>query len=216
MGISCRFCCRNCRTFCWCPRISAFRRLSTLWLLFRCATSLRTAEAAASSGEGVGRRRGVSEASPGCSGASGSSSASSSMASPSLFSSAPSCSASPSDFSPGWLATACAHCRLPSTAAMAADMAAFDALAAANDALTAAPTKRSAAAVPLAAVPSCGAGAGACSSAAVVSVTSAQASAAFSASRPRLIAVTERSAQVVALGFRFAATRHCAATSSVA
>mmetsp|Transcript_101624 Transcript_101624/g.270278 ORF Transcript_101624/g.270278 Transcript_101624/m.270278 type:complete len:229 (-) Transcript_101624:292-978(-) len=217
-GMSWRFCWRKDRTFLWWVRISAFRRFSTLWLLFLCATSLFTAEAAASSGEGGARRRGASEWSS--SGASASSlppSASPSAASSLLPCAPASPSPPPACCSPalGLAAAACAHCRLPSTAAIAADIAALDALAAAKDARTAAPTKRSAAAV-LPAAPSSDAPPGPCSSAAVVSVTSAQARAEFRASRPRVMAVAERSAHSAADGFLFAAMRHWAATSSVA
>mmetsp|Transcript_48051 Transcript_48051/g.137244 ORF Transcript_48051/g.137244 Transcript_48051/m.137244 type:complete len:209 (-) Transcript_48051:1720-2346(-) len=208
--MSCRLCCRNCRTFCWCPRISALRRLSTLWLLFLCATSLRTAEAAASSGDGTGRLRGSSGVPSSAASASlGSSSSASPSASPGSSAGRWPSASGPSPVL-SWAAMACAHCRLPSTAAMAADIAAFEALAAASDALTAAPTKRSAAALVPAPGPS------SCSSAAVVSVTSAQARAEFNASIPKLMAVTARSAQLVEAGFLWAAMRHWAATSRVA
>mmetsp|Transcript_46877 Transcript_46877/g.126496 ORF Transcript_46877/g.126496 Transcript_46877/m.126496 type:complete len:230 (+) Transcript_46877:530-1219(+) len=218
-GMSCRLACKNCLTFCWWLKISALSRCSTLWLLCRCDTSLLLAAAAASSGDiCFGCLGGESEIS---------------LATSSPTSSAPSESSAPSAFvadvpsasSPFFPLFACSSAsptasitwRLPSTAAIAAVMAAFDAPAADREARTAAPTKRSAALLPeppsgepgaMTPVP--------CSSAAVISVTSAQASAALRASKPKLMASTDRSAQPVESGLRWAAARHCAATSRVA
>mmetsp|Transcript_12581 Transcript_12581/g.44598 ORF Transcript_12581/g.44598 Transcript_12581/m.44598 type:complete len:218 (+) Transcript_12581:861-1514(+) len=217
--MSCRLDCNTCLTLIWCDKISAFKRCKTLWLLFLWAMDRFIAAAAASSGLGFFRGGvhviSVSTSLP------WPSAAPSPAPSPPVVSSSQS---SPSPSAPACLEARCrpskalTHCRLPSTAAMAALIAAFEAPAAASEAFTAARTKRSAAdasALASGAAPS-SSGAGRCSSAAVVSVTSAHAKAAFSASRPRLIAATARSEQPAASGFRRAAARHCAATSSVA